>query len=92
MSTPFAFTNEQRSEFRHFLENMNSESNSSWPSQSNWLTYPGMPSYELNQFEQPNGKLFTIIRFEDAVNVKGTVCKRFKCGGDYTFQPICPKF
>jgi hypothetical protein len=92
MKATFEFTEQQYHEFETFLRDLNKENWGTW-NPSEWLRYPGLPGYSIQQYEQTNGKTFVVVKFDEAVklpdNRKG---KKFKVGGDRNYQPVCDRF
>jgi len=88
----FEFTELQYQEFRKFLKELNKVNWGVWDSRQ-WLKYPGLPGYSINQYEQTNGKTFVVVKFDEAVKLpydrKG---KRFKVDGGMNYQPVCERF
>ncbi len=85
----FKFTSEQLEQFRAFLHNLNKQNWGLWDS-STFLTFDGLPSYSVNQYETDTGVTFTVVKFDAVVQVGSIKDKRFKVGGGRRYQPICP--
>jgi hypothetical protein len=93
MKTTFEFTNEQHQEFKSFLTELNRSNWGVWDTRQ-WLKYPGMPGYSINQYEQEgNEKTFVTVKFDSPVTLPdGRTGKRFKVGGNRNYQPVCERF
>jgi hypothetical protein len=92
MNTTFKFSESQYKEFKEFLSGLNSMNWGAWPAAKQWLTFPGLPGYCLNQYQQDNGKTFVVVKFDRVVNTLYDTGKRFKVGGGRNYQPVCNYF
>ncbi|HEY9124729.1 MAG TPA: hypothetical protein VIO15_10345 [Bacteroidales bacterium] len=89
----FSFTEAQYNEFKKFMEQMNAINWGGWPSSSEWLTFPGLPAYSLNQYETDAGKVFTVVKFDKAVMVdEERQGNRFHIGKPRGYTPNCERF
>jgi hypothetical protein len=88
----FEFTEEQYNCFLTMLQDLNKVNWGSWDN-SKWITFAGLPSYSIHQYEQPNGKSFVVVKFDAMILLpderKG---KRFKVGGQRGYEPNCERF
>jgi hypothetical protein len=89
----FKFTDEQYNQFDEFLHKMKGINWGSWPDNKEWPRFEGLPGYTLNQYEQTNGKIFVVVKFDNVVLLpderKG---KRFNCGKGHGYKPECERF
>jgi hypothetical protein len=89
----FKFTESQYILFGNYLTELNKQNWGSWPSSTDWATFPGLPAYSIHQYEQTNGKTFVVVKFDKPVIIdeyrKGA---KFKVGGDRNYQPVCERF
>ena len=91
----FKFTEDQYNTFKTFLHELKVINWGVWPDPKTWPTFPGLPSYSLNQYQQDNGTAFVVVKFDTVVIVPGRgdiKGKRFKVGGGRNWQPICEYF
>ena len=92
MKASFEFTELQYQEFKTFLMELNKVNWGLWKP-SSWLSYPALPSYGIYHYEQTNGKTFVVIKFDDLVQLPdGKQGRKFKVGGDRSYQPVCDRF
>lgn len=85
----FKFTNEQLELFRTLLNRLNKQNWGLWDA-STFLTFDGLPSYTVNQYETDLGAVFTVVKFDAVVQVGFIKDKRFKVGGGRRYHPVCP--
>ncbi|HBO73128.1 MAG TPA: hypothetical protein DD653_00365 [Marinilabiliales bacterium] len=89
----FTFSESQYNEFDKFLSDMKGINWGTWPPNDNWPHYAGMTGYSLNQYEQDNGKVFVVVKFDNVVLLPdGRKGKRFHCGKSRNYQPNCERF
>jgi len=92
MKTLFEFTELQYQQFKTFLLNLTKLNWGVWEP-SKWLHYPGLPAYSIHQYGQTNGKSFVVIKFDEVVKLPDDrQGKKFKVGGDRSYQPVCDRF
>ena len=92
MKATFEFTKKQYWKFKSFLTDLNKVNWGTW-NPSKWLHYPGLPGYSIHQYEQTNGKIFVVVKFDDPVILPyDRQGKKFKIGGDRSYQPVCDRF
>ena len=81
-----ALSESQYDELKAYILNLNGINWGVWPSCDQW---PKISiTYSLNQYEQINGQIFTVIKFAEVVKLPdGRMGKRFKVsGGISVFQ------
>jgi hypothetical protein len=92
METHFTFNESQYSEFKAFLNELKKTNWGTWNSRK-FITFPGLPGYSVNQYEQTNGQIFVVVKFDRPVITPYDVTgKKFKVGGGRNYQPICSYF
>lgn len=73
----FVFTQEQYDEFKSWLQELNKTmAKESWPAEEDYLTYPGLPKYELYQY-QVQRDFATVIVFEEMIRTPHSINDRF---------------
>lgn len=89
----FTFTESQYDQFKTFLSAMIGINWGTWPNVEKWPHFDGMPGYSLNQYQQDNGKVFVVVKFDGAASLPdGRKGRRFKTGGGRNYQPVCDRF
>lgn len=88
----FIFSPGQYEEFKAFLQGLNNTNWGTW-NPFDWPRYNDMPAYTCSQYIQDNGKTFVVVKFDSLVQLPdGRTGKKFKCGGDKNFRPVCEQF
>ena len=93
----FQFTEPQYHEFKIFLTKLQGTNRGLWPATETWPLYEGMPGYTVSRYEQENGKIFIMVKFDTDISLPenvnyGNTGRRFKMGGDYGYKPVCDHF
>lgn len=92
MEKHFEFTQQQYNDFNKQLKLLKKTNWGIWQS-SKWLTFKNLPAYTINQYEQDNGIIFLVVKFDSPVKLPdGRTGKRFKYGGSRNYKPIVERF